>query len=208
MVTSIERHWESVYQQNDDELVGWFQAYPALSLRMVQDCTVSADAPIVDVGGGSSRLVDHLLQAGYTDVSVLDLSPTALHLAQKRLGARSQHVAWIEADVTEHRFARKYRIWHDRAVMHFLVDPQDEVRYVERLRHAIPTGGHAIIATFAPDGPQRCSGLPVKRHSAQSMSQVLGAGFEPVRFEYERHRTPSGSEQSFIYGWFRRARDS
>jgi SAM-dependent methyltransferase len=199
-----QQHWESVHRETDQELVGWFQAYPALSLSLLRSCDVNLDAPVVDIGGGSSVLVDHLLDAGYSDVTVLDLSATALALAKERLGSRSDLVTWIEADVTEHHFARAYRVWHDRAVLHFLTDEDGRARYVERLMGAVPAGGHVIIATFAPNGPEHCSGLPVRRYSEESLSQTLGPGFEPVRFEHEAHRTPGGATQEFLYGHFER----
>lgn len=203
-MTNRRQHWESVYRENDQELVGWYQAYPALSLRLLRSCGVPRDAPIVNIGGGSSVLVDHLLDSGHTDVTVLDLSATALALAKERLGCRSDLVTWIEADVTEHHFERAYRVWHDRAALHFLIEEESQDRYVDKLTAAVPAGGHVIIATFAPDGPERCSGLPVKRYSEESLSRTLGAEFEPVRFEYEIHRTPGGSTQTFLYGHFER----
>lgn len=203
-MTSRQRHWESVYREKDEELVGWYQSHPIRSLRLLGECEVSPEAPIVNIGGGSSRLVDWLLNAGHTDITVLDVSATALALARERLGARSDMVTWIEADITSHDFARTYQVWHDRAAFHFLTDEAGRAGYVERLRQAIPGGGHVIIAAFAPDGPEYCSGLPVRRYSEESMSETLGADFEPVRFEYETHRTPGGSPQKFLYGYFRR----
>lgn len=204
-LTSRQQHWDSVYREKDDELVAWYQAHPTRSLRLVRECAVELDAPIVNIGGGNSRLVDHVLDLGYTDVTVLDISPTALTLAQERLGTRSGLVTWIEADATTYDFAREYRVWHDRAAFHFLTEAVDRARYVERLRQAIPGGGHVIMATFASDGPENCSGLPVRRYSRESLSEALGTDFEPVRFEFETHRTPGGSTQEFLYGCFRRA---
>ena len=201
---SGQQHWESVHSNSDPRRVSWHQAEPTLSMRLLQECQITLDAPILNIGGGSSLLVDHLLDAGFTDVTVLDLSATALALAQERLGSRSSDVTWIVADVTEHRSDRSFQLWHDRAVLHFLTAAEDRNRYMETMRDAVPVGGHVIIATFAPDGPAFCSGLPVQRYSQESLTETLGTEFDPVRFEYETHHTPSGSSQEFIYGYFRR----
>ena len=203
-MNSRQQYWESVHRKNDPTRVGWYQSEPTLSMRLLNECNIAMEAPIVAIGGGSSSLVDHVLDAGYCNVTVLDLSTTALALAQERLGSRSSNVDWIVADVTEHRFDRSFQLWHDRAVLHFLTDAEDRTRYVKTLGDAVPAGGHVIIATFAPDGPESCSGLPVQRYSEQTLTETLGSGFEPVRFEYETHHTPSGSTQAFLYGYFRR----
>lgn len=201
---SAKQHWESVHRNNDPNSVGWYQPKPTLSMRLLLECNLALDAPIVNIGGGSSSLVDHVLDAGFTDVTVLDVSATGLGLAQQRLGLRSADVEWIVTDVTTHRFDRSYQLWHDRAVLHFLTDPDDQARYVGILRQTVAAGGHVIIATFAPDGPDSCSGLPVQRHSEESLTEALGGEFEPVCFENEIHRTPGGSDQAFLYGCFRR----
>lgn len=201
---SRQNHWESVYRDNDDEQVGWYQADPSLSFELIRGCAGEPDAPIVNIGGGSSVLVDRLLDAGYADVTVMDLAPTALSIAQERLGRRAGDVRWIEGDVTEHHFERVYSVWHDRAVFHFLTEADSQLRYVEQLRDALAGGGHAIIAAFALDGPERCSGLPVQRYGPESLSRRLGAEFEPLGFESETHITPSGVTQEFVYGRFRR----
>jgi 2-polyprenyl-3-methyl-5-hydroxy-6-metoxy-1,4-benzoquinol methylase len=184
--------------------VSWHQENPSRSLELIERTGVGVDAPIVDVGGGSSRLVDGLVDQGYTNLSVLDLSSAALAYAQERLRNRAGMVDWIQADVTEYPFDGSFDVWHDRAVFHFLVDPADRGHYVERLEAAVRPGGHAILATFSLDGPEQCSGLPVQRYSAESMSLALGLGFEAVSFEEEAHLTPSGVTQHFLYGHFRR----
>ncbi len=203
-MTSQQEHWERVYQGTDQELVGWYQATPTRSLRFIQGCGLGTDAPIVNIGGGSSVLVDRLLDKGFTDVTVLDLSATALALAQERLGTRSSSVNWVEGDVTKHKFDQTYQVWHDRAAFHFLIDEERQLRYVEQLRNAVPVGGHVILATFALNGPERCSGLPVARYGPESLSSRLGADFEPVVFEQETHQTPGGAVQEFLYGHFQR----
>ena len=199
---SRQRYWESVYQDNDHERVGWYQANPTRSMSFIQDCALDSHVPVVDIGGGSSALVDCLLGAGYTDVTVLDLSATALGTSRARLGLGGDAVTWIEGDVTEHQFDRVYQLWHDRAVLHFLLDGASQLRYVEQLRRSLAVGGDAIIATFSLDGPPRCSGLPVVRYSEESLGAMLGESFEPLRFEYETHQTPGGVSQRFLYGHF------
>ena len=149
-------------------------------------------------------LVDHLLDRGYTDVTILDISPAALKCAGERIGSRSDGVSWIEADVTKHRLERRYQLWHDRAAFHFLIDEASRDRYLERLRDSVAVGGHAIFATFALGGPERCSGLQVQRYGPESLTRALGAGFEPVTFAEETHRTPGGVLQQFLYGHFER----
>jgi SAM-dependent methyltransferase len=204
MRTSQE-HWETVYRRRGPDEVSWHQENPSRSLQLIERTSVGLDAPIIDVGGGSSRLVDGLVARDYTKVTVLDLSATALAYAQERLGSRADTVNWIEADVTQVPFERSFAVWHDRAVFHFLVDPADRGHYVDRLEAAVRPGGHAILATFSLDGPEQCSGLPVQRYSAESMSLALGPGFEALSFEEEAHRTPSGVTQHFLYGHFVRS---
>ncbi len=203
-MTSRRQHWEDVYQARDHELVSWYQANPTNSLALIESCGSSRDAPLIDVGGGSSVLVDRLLERGYADVSVADLSASALGHSRTRLGVRSKDVTWIECDIIDHQLERHYAIWHDRAVFHFLTNHGDQVRYVDQVRRAVPEGGHVVMATFALDGPEQCSGLPVQRYGEQSMAHVLGDEFEAVAFVREAHETPHGSIQNFQYGLFER----
>lgn len=203
-MVSRQEYWESVYRNSDPESVGWFQPSPELSLQFVAACGLDADAPVIDVGGGSSSFVDGLLDTGLTDVSVLDLSASALGLAQRRLGSRSGSVTWIEGDVATHDFGREYQLWHDRAAFHFLTDEAGQDRYLAQMRRAVGVGGDVVIATFAADGPERCSGLAVQRYDQRSLSARLGTGFESLQFESETHFTPSGVSQRFLYGHFRR----
>jgi trans-aconitate methyltransferase len=156
-------HWEAVYEQKTETEVSWFQQHPALSLDLIAAHAPDPAAAIIDVGAGASRLVDELIARGYRDLTVLDLSQAALRVSQARLGARAQKVAWLCADATHWRPLRQYDLWHDRAAFHFLTSPEDRICYVERLVEALRPGGHAIIATFALEGPQTCSGLPVLR---------------------------------------------
>lgn len=197
-------HWQNVYATKGEAEVSWFQASPAISLEMVRAACPDRVAAIIDIGGGASRLVDALLQDGYRNVAVLDLSANALDAAKVRIGGAASTVDWIVADATTWRPAKTWDVWHDRAAFHFLTDPLDRAAYVERLRSAVAPGGHVIIATFAPDGPEKCSGLPVQRHDSASLSAELGPEFELVETRSETHRTPWHSTQAFQFSRFRR----
>lgn len=203
-MTAPRDHWENVYRTNDPERVGWYQATPNLSLEMLRQCAADLDAPIIDVGGGCSYLVDHLLDDGHTDLTVLDMSVAALGIARHRLGARADLVEWIEGDVTSYAFDRTYQIWHDRAAFHFLTDESPQDRYLETMGRTVAIGGDVVMATFALDGPERCSGLQVQRYGEETLAGRLGEAFEPVAFNREIHVTPGGVEQRFLFGRFRR----
>ncbi|SDI93754.1 Methyltransferase domain-containing protein [Bradyrhizobium sp. Rc2d] len=197
-------HWDNVYATKGEAEVSWFQSSPTTSLDMIRAANPDHGAAIIDIGGGASRLVDALLQDGYRDIAVLDLSANALDVAKKRLGAAASAVDWIVADATTWRPAKTYDLWHDRAAFHFLTDPRDRAAYVERLRSALAPGGHVIIATFAPDGPERCSGLPVQRHDSASLLAELGAEFELIEARRETHHTPWDSTQAFQFSRFQK----
>lgn len=197
-------HWQNVYAIKGEAEVSWFQASPAISLEMIRAASPDRVAAIIDIGGGASRLVDALLQDGYRNVAVLDLSANALDAAKVRIGGAASTVDWIVADATTWRPAKTWDVWHDRAAFHFLTDPLDRAAYVERLRSAVARGGHVIIATFAPDGPEKCSGLPVQRHDSASLSAELGPEFDLVETRSETHRTPWHSTQAFQFSRFRR----
>lgn len=199
-------HWQNVYATKGEAEVSWFQASPAISLEMIRAASPDRAAAIIDVGGGASRLVDALLQDGYRNLAVLDISANALDTAKKRIGATASTVDWIVADVTTWRPAKTWDVWHDRAAFHFLTDPHDRAAYVERLRSAVASDGQVIIATFAPDGPEKCSGLPVQRHDSASLSAELGPEFELVETRSETHHTPWHSTQAFQFSRFRRRR--
>ena len=196
-------HWEQLYAAKGERDVSWFQAEPALSLELIQAVS-SARGRVIDVGGGASVLVDRLLDLGFGHVAVLDISRAAQEKARVRLGKRADAVRWIEADVTAVEDVGEFDVWHDRAVFHFLTEPGDRRRYVELARRSIPPGGHLIIATFAPEGPPRCSGLEVCRYDARSLAAALGDAFALAREAEEAHVTPWGSTQAFFYGVFRR----
>ncbi len=196
-------HWEAVYRTKAATETSWYQPVLQRSLELIQATTIPPGAAILDVGGGASTLVDHLLAAGFSDITVLDIAPTALAQARARLGARAVCVQWITADITTWQPTRRYVVWHDRAVFHFLVDPALRARYLVSLRAALAPGGHVVIATFGPEGPTRCSGLDVQRYSTETLSAVLGSGFRLVRSQLEEHVTPAGKTQQFLYSWWR-----
>jgi trans-aconitate methyltransferase len=197
-------HWDKVYATKGEAEVSWFQDSPAISLEMIRAASADHGAAIIDIGGGASRLVDALLRDDYRNVAVLDLSANALDAAKRRLGAAASTVDWIVADATSWRPAKAYDVWHDRAAFHFLTDSHDRAAYVERLRSAVAPRGHVIIATFAPDGPEKCSGLPVQRHDSASLAAELGPEFEPVETRSETHHTPWNATQAFQFSRFRR----
>jgi SAM-dependent methyltransferase len=194
-------HWKRLYATKREREVSWFEAEASLSLSLIK-CRSTASDAVIDIGGGTSRLADGLLDAGYLDITVLDLSREALDVSKRRLGARSSGVAWFVADVTEWQPPCRYHIWHDRAAFHFLTAADDQAAYAACLRKALHPGGCAIIGTFALDGPERCSGLPVKRYSALTLAQTLGEGFELIEWQPLSHRTPAGNVQEFQFSVF------
>lgn len=198
-------HWEGVYEKKRFDDVSWYQDLPASSLEMIAGAVLERSDPIIDIGGGASTLVDHLIELGYTDLTVLDISAEALAQASERLGDRAQHVAWTVADITRFEPPRRYRLWHDRAVLHFLVDAGDRDRYVEALQRTLAPGGYVVLATFGPEGPRQCSGLDVRRYSVEMMAELLGPGFELEEEKLELHETPSGGSQQFLFTRWRRA---
>ena len=198
-----QAHWDDLWADRTPDEVSWFQAEPTESLALIRSVT-SLDASIVDIGGGASRLVDALLGAGYSELTVLDLASAALAQCRERLGERAQDVDWVVGDVTTHEFGRTFDLWHDRAVLHFLVAPEDRNRYADAVRRSVAAGGHAVIATFSPSGPQGCSGLPVQRYDESAMIDLLSDGFEGIEFVESHHVTPAGASQDFLFGLFER----
>ena len=193
-------HWERVYGTKQPTEVSWYQPHATRSLALIQRVAPDRSAPIIDVGGGASTLVDDLLAAGYRDVTVLDLSGSALATARTRLGPDAERVRWLEADLLGYEFPEGgYAVWHDRAVFHFLTDPAARARYVAQVRRAVRPGGFVLVATFATDGPERCSGLDVERYSPESLHAEFGAPFQLTASEREEHATPQGARQTFIY---------
>ncbi len=197
-------HWQKVYTSKGENEVSWFQESPAPSLELIERAGANPASGIIDIGGGASRLVDALIERGFSAVTVLDLSEAALATAKARLGARAKRVQWVAGDVTIWEPRQSYDIWHDRAAFHFLTDAGDRTAYLSRLRKAVRPGGQAIIATFALDGPERCSGLPVMRYDAASLARTLGEEFVLVETRGHRHTTPWQSTQHFQFSIFRR----
>jgi len=189
-------YWDGRYADIGDANVSWFQPTPENSLMLIGRVSGPA-AGVVDVGGGASRLIDHLLDRGYHDVTVVDLSQQALNAARERVGQAPVH--WVVSDVRDWQPDRTFDVWHDRAAYHFLTDPEEQRAYWHQVRESVPVGGHVVIATFAEDGPEQCSGLPVHRYSAEGLAASMGDGFALVESLREEHTTPSGGTQSFVW---------
>ena len=199
-----QSHWENVYKTKDEHEVSWFEELPTVSLDLIHASGVNRTAAIVDIGGGASRLVDALLGEGFENISVLDISATALEKAKARLGVRGDKVHWLVADVTTWEPVQAYDLWHDRATFHFLTTAADRAAYADRVLQGLRRGGQLIIGTFAPDGPERCSGLPVVRQDAKSIGELLGPAFELIEDRRYDHHTPMGAVQHFQFGRFLR----
>ena len=198
-----QQHWDRVYTRRASDELSWFETEPAISLRLLDAAGLHRDSCVLDVGGGDSRLVDALLARGLRCLTVLDISAAAVDRAKARLGASAGIPTWMVADVTgDWSLPAPVDVWHDRAVLHFLTDAADRARYVEHLRAALKPGGTALIATFAPDGPERCSGLPVVRYSPAALAELLGPSFTLVESLGHVHVTPAGVRQSFQYARF------
>jgi len=197
-------HWEKVYRTKQPTEVSWYRPHLEVSLQLIEEAAPNLDASIIDVGAGESTLVDDLLARGYQNVYAMDLSSTALDVAKTRLGATSSKVHWLCGDVRTFGFdPRQYDVWHDRAVFHFLTDPNDRVAYVRQVAHAVKPGGYVIVATFGPEGPTKCSGLDVVRYNPDALHDEFGNAFRLVKHRTELHQTPMGSTQQFTYCYCR-----
>lgn len=195
----LQDHWERAYKTKAETAVSWFQPLMARSLQLIRDTTPDMRASVIDIGGGASTLPDNLLKAGYGDITVLDISEAALARSQERLGTDATHVNWLIADITSWSPTRTWDVWHDRAVFHFLTDATQQDRYITALRQGTHSGSTVIMSTFALDGPERCSGLPVQRYNPTNLTECLGAPFVLMDQCTERHTTPGGAVQNFIY---------
>lgn len=199
-MTDLQTHWSQVYTRKAPGDVSWYQPRPETSLNLIQQTSLPASSPFIDVGAGASTLVDHLIAAGYTDLTLLDIAAESLAVSRQRLGAAGAGLTWLVGDVTTVTLpTAHYQLWHDRAVFHFLTEPAQQQRYVQQMRQALAPGAHLIIATFAINGPQQCSGLDVMRYDVPSLMAVLGASFQLIASQPETHTTPWGSQQQFIY---------
>lgn len=197
-------HWERVYQTKAPEAVSWYRQHLEKSMELIRRAAADHTAQIIDVGGGESTLVDDLLNAGYHNLSILDISETALQVARQRIGEKASHVQWIAADITEVDLPeKKYDVWHDRAVFHFLTQPEQRAAYVRQVARSVKTGGTVIVATFGPDGPESCSGLPTVKYDADSLHDEFGASFKLIESQTEEHNTPFGTTQQFLYCYCR-----
>ena len=200
---STASHWDDAYAAGETTR-SWFQQHPGMSLRMFDAAGVQAGASVIDVGGGASPLAEALLERGFGDITVLDISAAGMAYARQRLGARAEQVGWLVADVRTWAPERRYAVWHDRAVFHFLISAEDRRQYVPTLEAATEPGTVAVFGLFAPDGPQRCSGLPVARYGAQDLAGELGSGWKLISQDREEHRTPAGAIQPFTWAALRR----
>lgn len=203
MTLKRQDHWSRVYEEKAPSSVSWYQAEPEPSLRALDRFGARPSSSLVDIGGGASNLVDALLGRGWRDVTVLDIAAPALEAARARLGSEAEKVHWEVADITEWQPSRRYDVWHDRAVFHFLTAPEQREAYRRALLAGVSPGGLVIMATFALDGPERCSGLPVRRYDPAGLAAELGAAFRPIEGWREEHVTPWGSRQSFNWCAFR-----
>lgn len=201
---SLKEHWEKVYREKRPDQVSWWQEHPKTSLDFIHSLHLSKTARIIDIGGGDSKLVDCLLDEGFEDITVLDISRHAIERAKLRLGGRAQRVQWIESDVIEFRTEKTFDLWHDRAAFHFLNSAQSIEEYISLARESIKNGGFLILATFSTDGPKSCSALPVHQYDDHSLASALQNGFDKVKCITEDHTTPFGTTQNFLYCSFRR----
>lgn len=191
-------HWDNAYQARGIAAVSWFQNQPVVSLELIDALGILPDAAVIDIGGGTSTLADRLVERGFTDISVLDISPNALETTRQRLGV-SAPVSWLQNDLLSWQPERQFELWHDRAVFHFLVDNDDRDAYLDALKVGVAPGGALIVATFAEEGPEYCSGLPVARYAAEDLASLLGENFEVVETRKEVHTTPAGASQPFTW---------
>jgi len=202
---SQKDHWEQVYSTKPTEMLGWYEPHLQTSFSWIKGLSLAVDAPIIDVGGGASTLLDDLLDAGYRSITVLDISEKALSSVKARLGKKAGLVTWLDSDITSVDLpTHSYELWHDRAAFHFLTMLEQQRKYRDNLLKALKPGGHLIVGTFAPEAPPKCSGLPVQRYSPEQLENTLGGEFELERHHKELHITPGGVEQMYLYCHFRR----
>ncbi len=202
MNSKSKEHWQNVYQNKKPNETSWFQEQPTVSLNLIRKTNLDHEQSIIDIGGGASILVDKLFDEGFKNLTVVDISEKALDYAKERLGKQSQGITWIAADITEHNFQEQYHLWHDRAVFHFMIGKEAKERYKQNLNEALLIGGYLIIATFALDGPNKCSGLEVERYDTKKLQIELGAQFSLLQSIENEHQTPLGTKQKFTYCLF------
>lgn len=203
-VESPKRHWEHAWSAKAPDEVSWFEAVPTTSIELIEAARIGREDAIVDVGGGAARLAGELSRRGYSDITVADVSAAALEEARKELGSDAGAIEWVEADVRDHDFGRRFDLWHDRALLHFMIDPLDRAAYLRTLERSLQARGFVVLSTFGPDGPPRCSGLEVRRYAAGDLAALLGSDYAPLESRLVLHTTPAGTEQQFQYALFRR----
>lgn len=201
-----KEHWDDIYSRKKFTEVTWFQPEPKMILKLIRDLQLNEEARILDVGAGSSTLVDYLLEEGYHNIYLLDLSKNAFAQSRERLGERSKLVTWLEGDICNFKFNQKFDIWHDRAVFHFLTQPDDQDKYLKNLNDSLNVGAFFIISTFAEDGPLKCSGLEIVRYGKDKFVDKVGSNFELLDFQKEAHISPAGMEQKFNYWVFKKVK--
>jgi ubiquinone/menaquinone biosynthesis C-methylase UbiE len=201
---SRKEHWEKVYTTKQFTEVSWYQQTPATSLRFIEELGIQKNAAIMDVGGGDSYLVDHLLNAGFTNITVLDISATAIEKAKQRLGAKAKLVNWVVSDITAYKPDRKFDCWHDRAAFHFLTTEEEIHKYLAVTNSAIANNGKIIVGTFSETGSEKCSGLPIKQYSESSLTTLIKKWFDKIKCIHTEHRTPFNTIQNFLFCSFKK----
>lgn len=203
-----KEHWENVWTRKKSNEVSWYQQYPKTSIDLILSINTSRDAKIIDVGGGDSNLVDKLLDLGFKNITVLDISAKALERSKKRLGQKATAINWIDCDIRKFNSEKRYDVWHDRALLHFLIDEQDMQKYVEMIKKHVNDEGYVIVSSFSTRGPMMCSGLDTRQHSEESMKKLFSNGFEHIKSFEEEHVTPHGIGQIFTWNVFRKKIDN
>ncbi len=203
MTFDVKEHWENIYQTKNSNEVSWYQEKPKTSLNLISETNLDKDAKIIDIGGGDSTLVDNLFVKGYRNISILDISSNALKRAKKRLGKKAKFVKWIVSDLRKFEAKDRYDLWHDRAVLHFLKTKKDIKKYMEIVELFLKPNGYLIVSTFSDNGPKKCSGLDTRQYSEKSMKKLFG-DFEHIKSFEEKHLTPWGTTQIFVYHMFRK----
>lgn len=200
----LKAHWEDIYSRKKFEETSWYQSIPETSLNIIESLGLSREAAIIDVGGGNSFLVDHLLDLEYKDLTVLDISGKALSSSKARLGEKAQNVKWIESDITNFSSEDAFEVWHDRAAFHFLTSDEQVEKYLSNVTRSVKSGGYVILATFSENGPDKCSGIQIRKYALDDLQKLFEKDFEIVRLENIDHTTPSDTTQNFTFGLFRR----
>lgn len=201
----LKEYWQNIHHSKNSAQVSWYQQHPTLSLQYIKNTGIDKNGQIIDVGAGASTLVDHLLEDGFQNITVLDISAQALEISKTRLAKRAELIQWMVADITKVNLPHfQYDVWHDRAVFHFLTNPQDRESYVKIVSDSVKPGGHVIVATFADDGPEKCSGLEVARYNSESLHDEFGSNFDLIDSTHEVHQTPFATEQKFVYCYCRK----